>query len=97
LTSCLDWPSGSPLAGRRSSCRPTTPREKEDGLIPGENKPNAEQIIQGGQAQISADARADFDKRPSNTRRCALGPEGPRLLRDAYCLAALSKSARASR
>src|SRR5882724_4910070 len=37
--------------------------EKEDGLIPGENKPNAEQIIpKEAKRQISADARADFDK-----------------------------------
>jgi tetratricopeptide (TPR) repeat protein len=37
--------------------------EKEDGMIPGENKPNAEQIIpKEAKRQISADARADFDK-----------------------------------
>jgi Tfp pilus assembly protein PilF len=35
----------------------------EDGLIPGESKPNAEQIIPKEQKrQISADARADFEK-----------------------------------
>ncbi|HEY2730485.1 MAG TPA: tetratricopeptide repeat protein [Polyangia bacterium] len=37
--------------------------EKEDGLIPGESKPNAEQIIpKEAKRQISDDARADFDK-----------------------------------
>jgi tetratricopeptide (TPR) repeat protein len=37
--------------------------EKEDSLIPGESKPNAEQIIpKEAKRQISDDARADFDK-----------------------------------
>jgi len=37
--------------------------EKEDALIPGESKPNAEQIIpKEAKRQISDDARADFDK-----------------------------------